>query len=187
MDTFFAFPTSTTYTPLTPSAVIVENVITPIIPRRPFMQMYPKVVTNYGLTSLLAPSTAYFYDSSGIGENPLAQHETNTDLRYKFLDKWLYEDFPDIVKMLKVVNGQVDVLSENDAKDNDISNDDEDTLMKKSDFIGHEILTISKNLKILTKLVQKNNIKFYDLPYNEHFVKKEQGKYVKGKLKEMRK
>lgn len=187
MDTFLALPTSTTYTPLSPSAVIVEDIVTPIIPTRPMLNLYPysRVVSNIGLTTVL-PNTAFYYNS-GIGDNPIAQHEINIDLRYKFLDKWLNEDYQDILRMLKVSGSNVKVLSSSGIEGNDISKDDEATIDAKSDFIGYKILTISKNKKILDSLVAKNNIMYYDLPHNEHFVKKEQAKYIRRKLKELQK
>lgn len=186
MDTFMAIPSSTAYTPFSPSTVVVEDIVTPIIPAKPILSVYPRVVTNIGIASVFQPSTAFYYDS-GIGENPLAQHETNSELRYEFLDKWLYEDYPDILRMMKVSNGKVKVVSADEARNNDISKDSEADLETKSDFIGYEILTISKNRKILDTLIMKNNMKWYDLPHNKHFVRKAQGKYVKAKLEEMQK
>jgi hypothetical protein len=70
---------------------------------------------------------------------------------------------------------------------NDISKDSVEDLEKKSDFIGSEILTLSKNFKLLNAFVMKNNLKWYDLPHNEHYVRKEQAKYVEKKLDEMMK
>jgi hypothetical protein len=198
MDTFFALPSSTTLTPLS-SSVMIEDIVTPlrsVRPVRPIISSFcPGSVTGLcsttntfypgiGISSIFQPTTAFYYDS-GIGENLLAQHETNVDLRYKFLDKWLYEYFPDILRMLRVQNGSVKVVARDEAKNNDISKDSEQDLEKKSDFIGQEILSLSKNKKILSKLVEKNNLKWYDLEHNEHFVRKAQGKYVIHKLEEM--
>jgi len=144
------------------------------------------IATGLGYSTVYRPHGLYYYDS-GIGENPLAQHETNVDLRYKFLDKWIYDDFPDILRMLKVEGNKVTVLSKADAEKNDISKDSESDLEKKSDYIGTEILTLNKNKKILNALCIKNNMKYYDLPHNEHYVRKAQGKYVKAKLSENQK
>lgn len=144
----------------------------------------PIIRTRFGVANLVNPSGLYYYDS-GIGSNPLAQHETNVELRYKFLDSWLYDDFPDILRMLQVVNGSVRVVSPNEENNNNIANDTEKDLELKSDFIGMNILTLSKNKKLLSKFLEKNNLRWYDLVHNEHYVKKEQGKYVKNKLKEM--
>lgn len=202
MDTFFAIPTSTSYTSLSSSpSVILQDIVTPIAPivssiyPNAFVSPVRSVITNiprvgfttgFGLTTAYKNNNLYYYDS-GIGENSLAQHETNRELRYKFLDKWLYEDYPDILRMLKVVGNKVSVLSKSDAENNDISKDSESDLEKKSDFIGMEILTTSKNKKILDTLTMKNNLKYYDLPYNEHYVRKEQAKYVKKKISAMQK
>ena len=86
MDTFFAIPTSTTYTPLSPSAIVVNDIITPIIPTHPYFNLYPRAASTVGVY----PSNSMFYYDSGIGDNPVTQHEINEDLRYKFLDKWLH-------------------------------------------------------------------------------------------------
>ena len=131
------------------------------------------------------PYMTRYYDS-GIGENPLAIHEINVDLRFKFLDKWLFSHYPHILRMLKVNGATVNVLSKTDAESNDISKDTDVDLEKKSDFIGNNILTLSKNKKILNALCEKNNIKYYDiLPDNTYFVRKAQSKYILKKLTEM--
>jgi len=212
MDSFLAVPTSsTTDRSLTSESVRVVEELTPIITSRsgyvtatyvPTVDRIirtglglsvPTVVTTTtrpfvsNVTSLINPASMYYYDS-GIGENPLAQHETNQDLRYKFLDKWLYEDHDaciQILKMLKVVDGRVKVLSKSEAKNNDISKDSEKDLELKADFIGFEILSLSKNRKILDTLIIKNNLKWYDLPHNESYVRKAQAKYVLSKLEDM--
>ena len=214
-DSFFAVPDNTTYSPFTSSTVVIEDTLTPLFPpilpyaTRPYNQPYnqpyttrttfsniPNVTYNYGYNYVYnplpgvfntIPGKTYYYDS-GIGENPLARHEMNVDMRYKFLDKWLYEDqYQNILKMLKVDNGSVKVLSKSASENNDISKDTEAELEKKSDFIGFEILTLNKNRKILDTMCVKNNLKYYDLPYNEKYVAKAQAKYVKGKLEEMQK
>lgn len=180
MDTFFAIPSSTTYTPLSPSAVIVEDIITPILPNTPYYNLYPTFANRY-----INPNNSLYYYDSGIGENPIVQNTINSDLRYKFLDKWLHEDYQEILRYLKVENSHVKVLSKAEMEQNDISKDTQDDYNKKSDFIGFEILTLSKNKKILDSIVNKNNLKYYDLPHNSHFVKKEQAKYVTKKIKHM--
>jgi hypothetical protein len=203
MDTFFAIPTSSQYTPLSPdSTIIIEDIVTPIIPRTSF-SAYPYVYNNYrtnqnpllasGLgvpnlyaPNLYAPTSTYYYDS-GIGENPLAIHDTNKDIRYKFLDKWLFEDYPEIIRMLKISNSTVSVVSKSEVNTNDISKDSDSDLEKKSDYIGLNVLSLSKNKKILDTFCRKNNMKYYDIPHNEHFVKKAQAKYILKKLKEIQK
>lgn len=187
MDSFIAFPTSTTYTPLSPVSVIVDEIITPVIPTIPILTTYQTTTPfYYPTTSYYTHNNLYYYDS-GIGENPLVQHETNEDLRYKFLDKWLHEEYSDILRRLKVDGKHVKVLSLEKAKTNDISKDSESDYEAKADFIGYEILTLSKNKKILDTLVRKTNIKYYDLPHNNYHVRKAQAKYVRTKLDELSK
>lgn len=230
MDSFFAVPTNTTYSPFsTSSSIVVEDIIRPIVPRSLLgtainTNTYPYVTTttypyssfphvninanrnillpntglglglnlnlgqnlNLGMGLSTVPTSGYYYDS-GIGENPIAIHETNKDLRYKFLDKWVYDDYPDILRKLKIDKNQVEVLSKEEEKSNSIDKDTVSELEKKSDYIGYEILTLSKNKKILEAILRKNSLKWFDLPHNEYYVRKEQAKYVKKKLEDMQK
>jgi hypothetical protein len=170
----------TTSSVLTPGVTTVVSPLSPIVTTNPYLSIYPSVAINPYHTG------SYYYDS-GIGDNPHAQHLINKELRYKFLDKYLHEDYPDILRMLKSTNGVVKVLSSSETEKNDISNDTDSILEDKIDFIGNTILTYSKNKKILHSITNKNaGIKYYDLPHNTYYVKKEQAKYVKRKLKEMR-
>ena len=196
----------------------MEDIVTPISPivpytTRTFVSNVPKVnvfgynsgyntvyntnnigynTNNIGYATTIGYPSVYksnpFYYDSGIGENPLAQHETNKDLRYRFLDKWLYnDDNQHILKMLRVDGKSVKVVSKSETERNDISKDSAQDLERKSDFIGEEILTLGKNKKILDALCRKNSIKYYDLPYNQKYVQRAQARYVKKKLEEMQK
>ncbi len=112
-------------------------------------------------------------------------HETNKELRYRFLDRQLWKrEYSDILMMLKIDNGDVRVLSEADAKNNDISKDTEQDVRKKVDYIGSHILTLSKNKKILDAIITKNpHMRYYDLTHNKKVVYHEQAKRVRHKLK----
>lgn len=213
-DTFYATPVNSQYSPFSDTTITIEDRITPIISNygtyktgyhmglpiaQPVVQhigLPPlaipvaqpvNLVSGIGLTTVLRPQGYYYDYDSGIGENPLARHQVNEDLRYRFLDKWLYENYQDILRRLKVSdNKNVKVLSKEDAEQNDISKDSEEILQAKSDFIGYNVLTYSKNMKLLIAMCQKNNIKFYDLPHNHSHVRHEQAKYVKKHLDQMR-
>lgn len=119
-------------------------------------------------------------DDLGVGDGYLSQLEITDDLRYKFLDKWIYK-IPKIMQRLKISGGNVEVLSKKAAASNDDDDNDKD-LMKKSDFVAHDILTKRKAKKILWKLAKFNRVRFFDLPYNEEFVKKAFKRYVVNKL-----
>jgi len=140
--------------------------------------------------TIISAGNPYYYDDSGIGDNPLAQYDISKEIRLEFLDSWLYEDrYSNILRKLIVQNGKVIVASVEEEKKNDISKDSEKDLLAKSDFIGDEILSIGKVQKLLTRLVIKNNIKFYDIPHshNKKYVKKTIAEYVVDKIKEMQK
>ena len=124
--------------------------VSPIVIAKPYLSVYPSaVISTYTYPRY---SSAFYYDS-GIGDNPYTQHSINKDLRVKFLDKYLHEDYPEILRMLRYSNGFVSVLSKNDAEKNDISKDTESVHREKVDFIGSKILTYSKNQKILQSIV----------------------------------
>ncbi len=194
VDTFLAIPESTS--PLTPiGRLILDDVATSLITAKPALT-YPYVTTvNSGVIVRNQPfgiissnigfplrTNTLFYHDSGIGDNPIVIHNITSKLRYKFLDKWLYDDCEKILKLLKIRDGKVTVLSSQETEKNDISKDTNDDLMKKSDFIGYEILPLRKTAKILRAFAAKNNIKFYDIPYNESYVKRSIIKYVFKKL-----
>lgn len=128
------------------------------------------------------PLGAIMPNDSGVGDSYLSQLEITDDLRYKFLDKWIYK-IPKIMQRLKLVEGKVEVLTKKAAaSNNDDETDSDDDLMKKSDFIAHEILTKKKAKKVLLALAKFNRLRFFDLPYNEIFVKKAFKRYVVEKL-----
>jgi hypothetical protein len=193
MDTFIAVPTTTSSISLSPifvdtrAPIIETTTILSPAPIVAFDPLFPVVsVTESTLvptmTTMINPnSSSLFYYDSGVGSNPLAQHETNEYLRYKFLDSELVEEHKDLLSMLKVEGGSVKV-----AKDKGSVGSSSD-VEKKVDFIGNEILTRSKNMKVLKKIIEKNyHLKFYDLPHNLDLVFSTQAKYVKSKLRDMR-
>lgn len=182
MDLFTVIPnnySSPFMSPLMSVNDIQYDVYTPVL--SVVKQPYKQVLTN-------ASDYYYYYNQfdTGIDSNPLLQNKTNKELRYLFLDKWLYDDYREILKMLKVVDGSVKVLSSSDAKNNDISGDTTDDMEKKSDFIGFNILTLAKNKKLLDSFVFKTGIRWMDLGDNHRYVKREQAKYVKKKLEQMK-
>ena len=170
----------TTTTLLNPSVTTVSkvNVLEPL---------YPVVTVTEStlvptMTTLIGPSATYYYDT-GVADSPIVQHETNEYLRLLFLDKELVNERQDILKMLKVENGTVKPTGEKESGTVGSTAEVE----KKVDFIGNEILTKGKNMKILRKIIEKNyHIRIYDLPHNIDLVHNTQAKYVKQKIRELR-
>jgi hypothetical protein len=183
--------------------IVEETILTPTV--QPNQSLYPVInVIDTNLypkvTTVVNPFTSpftnpftnpynnqipsnYLYYDTGVGDTPLARHETNEYLRYKFLDNALIEDYPEILDMLKISDGVVKPASKSDSSKSDSEND----VKKKIDFIGTEILTKSKNMKILKQIIKKNyNLRLYNLADNLDLVSSTQAKYVKKKIREMR-
>jgi hypothetical protein len=192
MDTFIGVPSNTSSVKTLLSPFVPVTPILTVRPRPLFEKQNIRIVSplrtniNMNYDALLTKDGAYIYDS-GIGRNPLVQDEINNDMRYKFLDKFLYEDFEDIVRRLKLTESGIKVVSKSESQTNDISKDTVAILEKKSDFIGDEILTISKVGKIMRKILNgTSNLRYYDLPHNEYYVMKAFAKYIRSKLDEMK-
>lgn len=122
---------------------------------------------------------------SGLNDNYLAQKQVTEWLLYRVLDKWLYDDdLCHVLKYLKVTNGKVSVLSSNDnPKDNKICQDTVEDVEKKADFIEEQYLNMNTMRKLLMKIVQQLNYKWYDLLEKESLVVEVVGKYLRRKLK----
>jgi len=122
---------------------------------------------------------------SGLHDNPMAQMQILDYIHYKFLDKWLYNDFPKLLKYLKVNNdGVVRVVkNKNEYKNNNVDDDSKKINQRKSDFIEDEFLSKNKTRKVLIKLINENSIKWYELPHNETLVKHAIRHYIKKELK----
>lgn len=117
-------------------------------------------------TPLIQPSVVYSrisqreYDLDN-DNNYLVQSQITKDLRNKFINRWLLNDYPELLKYVKK------------SKDED----------SKVDYIKEEILTLDKARKILIKIMYETDLKWYDLPYFENIVKKTFAHYIKKKLK----
>ena len=140
----------------------------------------PLVTPSVTVTTILNPIEI----DSGLDQNPMAQTDVRNDLHYRFLDKWIYHDYNKILKYLKVEGDKVRVVkTEEERQKNDITNDDANINMKKVDFIEDIILTKAVTRKILTKIVTKTGLKWYDLPHYKNIVKDAMARYVTKKLK----
>jgi hypothetical protein len=189
---YYAPTTSISLSPFVDSVTYYTPIISKTGYATPYVTLdplYPHVSTVSTVSANLPyagypsyPSYPYPYYMADTSE--LGKHDINEYLRYKFLDSALVKEHKDILQMLTVKDGMVKPLPEGSTDSGDSNKDVE----KKVDFIGNEILTRSKNLKILEKIVEKNfNLKFFNLPQNEDSVFGTQAKYVKQKIRELRK
>lgn len=119
-------------------------------------------------------SDNYLSDTAGY----FAKKQINKTLYNKFMNKWLYEDYPEIFTYLSVRNGEVYITKH--KKSNFSSNNE---LILKEDYIRENILTSKKAYKILKKIIATSDLEWHDLPYYEKTVKHNFAKYIKKKIK----
>lgn len=163
-------------------------------PESPFvMSPISKIVTNpYSTTvytaNYLTTAPSYLYEiDTGLNDNPLAQYQTIEHFWYKILDKWLYED--DMCHLLKYLrinkDGNVEYISsETDLKDNKICNDSLKDVEKKTDFIQENLFSKSTMKKLLIKITQELDLKWFQLYKYENIIVKTSEHYLKKLLKE---
>uniref|UniRef100_A0A6C0EBV2 Uncharacterized protein n=1 Tax=viral metagenome TaxID=1070528 RepID=A0A6C0EBV2_9ZZZZ len=140
--------------------------------------------TSFPLVSLKLNPTLYVDVDTGLNDNYMIQKDVTEYIRYKTLDKWLYDDMKYLLKYLVVDDGKVRVVrSSKEKDDNKISSDSTSDLEKKSDYIGENILTKDKTRDVLIRILRQFNVKWFDLPHKESLVRDMIERYLKHKLK----
>jgi hypothetical protein len=171
----------------TPISSITQSVLSPLS---------PSVITNYDPLTVVTPvgtpllytrPGGYYLDiDTGINDNYIVQRDVTKFLRYKTLDKWVYTEFPNLLKYLIVEKDKVRIVkSESERDNNKVSKDSIDELSEKSEFIEKNILTEEAMREILIRIMRETGIKWYDLPYREQLVMDVIEKYIEKKLKKM--
>ena len=139
------------------------------------------VAPSVTLTTMALPNI-----DSGLNDNPMAQLQMREYIHYKFLDKWLREDFYACMSRLKITGGKVSVIkSDAEVKKNDISKLSEEELEMMADFVEEKILSKKTTRKIIIQILEQSNLKWYELPNNEELVKHVIAHYVSNQLKKL--
>ena len=184
--------------PLT-SPLMTPSLLSPVVNR--YTTRYttagpvtPAIVSMFSPQSPLLTISSYNVDSyseSGLNYDPLAQEQIRDYIHNTFFNKWLPKDFPSLLRYLKVVDGQVKIVEYSSSKDKDgnkiVDETSKEDNEKKLDFIEDNILSKNSTRKVLIKVINENNIKWYNLPHNETLVKHVLAHYVKGKLEDFNK
>ena len=123
---------------------------------------------------------------TGLNENPFAQKQMLDYIMAKVYNKWIYsKDMCYLLKYLKVANNKVHFLSSIDEyKNNKICDDTENDVELKIDFIEQNILTKSDLKKLLKRMIDELNFKWYEFPEKIDIVQDVVEKYIKKSLKE---
>jgi hypothetical protein len=113
--------------------------------------------------------------------NYFTQKQMTEWLRYRFLDKWLYdEEYSDLLKYLKLENGKVVfVKSSQEMEDNDIENDSERDIEAKIDFIEDTYLTVNEMRKLLSRIIGELGYRWYNLASHEKIIMKSVNKHLR--------
>ena len=178
-------------TPLTitqsPVSTITQSLLSPLSPSIITKYDPLTIVTPVGNPLLYTRPGGYYLDiDTGIHDNTIVQRDVTKYLRYKTLDKWVYTEFPHVLKYLIVEKDKVRVVkNETERENNKVSKDPVDVLSDKSEFIEEKILTEEAMREVLIRIMRETGIKWYDLPYREQLVMDVIEKYIKKKLKKM--
>jgi hypothetical protein len=126
----------------------------------------------------------YVYDiDTGLNDNYNVQRDITKYIQYKTLDKWIYKDFPSLLKYLKIENKNVRLVKNLDEKENnDISKDSEEDMEAKSDWIEKNIFTELNVRELLIKIIKLSGIKWYEIPHRQELIIEAVKHYLKKKL-----
>ena len=170
-------PTYTTYTPLStlsPSYVTNTNPLTVITPLSP----------QY--TTLAIRPTVYFDYDTGLNDSYVVQKDVTKYFQFKTLDKWLFTEFPSVLKYLVATNNKVSLIKKLDDKDsNDVSKDSESALEAKANYIEENVLTEMAMRSVLIRIMRETGLKWFELPYTEGLIKEVIERYLKKKLQKL--
>lgn len=162
--------------PLSPLSTISQSVVVSTNPLTIVSPLVPRVL-------ITKPSYVVDIDT-GMDDNYIVQKDVTKYLMYKALDKWLFKEFPSVLKYLIVDKDNVRVVKNESEKDkNEISKDSKSVNEKKADWIEENILTEFSMRDVLIRIMRELGLKWYELPHREDIVCSVVEKYIKKKLK----
>jgi hypothetical protein len=143
-------------------------------------------ITPNNISLLAVKPTVYVDIDTGLNDSYIVQKDVTKYFMFKTLDKWIYTEFPSVLKYLIYKDGKVSLVKNIKNKEgNDVSKDGEKALEAKADYIENKILSESKTRSILIRIMKELGIKWFELPYRENLVKEVMERYLKKKLKKM--
>ena len=181
---------------LTPTSLSVKTVVSPpfttsLNTLSPFTPMSAVSTTllnvNPNAISMLAVKPTVYVDiDTGLNDSYVVQKDVTKYFMYKTLDKWIYNDFPSVLKYLVYKDGKVSLIKKlADKENNEVSKDSEKALEAKADYIEEHILDESRTREILIRIMRELGLKWFERPYREGLVKEVMERFLKKKLKKM--
>ena len=143
-------------------------------------------VNPNALSMLAVKPTVYVDIDTGLNDSYVVQKDVTKYFMYKTLDKWIFNDFPSVLKYLVYKDGKVSLIKKlGDKENNEVSKDSEKALEAKADYIEDKLLNESKTREILIRIMRELGLKWFELPYRENLVKEVMERFLKKKLKKM--
>ena len=186
-------PISTMFNTFSNSTTILSPLTPLTITQSPLSTVTPSVIVNTDPLTVLSPiRTPLLYRrptfmvdiDTGVNDSYIVQRDVTKYLRYKTLDKWIYTEFPSVLKYLVVDKDNVRLVKNESERDNNkVSSNNVSELEAKSDYIGENILTEEAMREVLIRIMRELGVKWYDLPYRENLVMDVVEKYIEKKLK----
>jgi hypothetical protein len=181
------YSSTTVLSPLTPVTLSPLPPVTTAVTQSVILNNDPlTVVTPIGPVLYNVGGPRYLVDiDTGMNDNYIVQRDVTRGIMYKTLDKWLYDDFPNVLKYLVVEkDGNVRLVkSEQEKENNKVSSNTVSELEAKSDYIAENILTENSMREILMRIMRETGLKWYELPHREQLLKDVIEKYLKKKLR----
>jgi hypothetical protein len=173
-------PTYTTYTPLSPLSPYSPSYVTNTNPLTVITPLTPQY------TTLAIRPTVYFDYDTGLNDSYVVQKDVTKYFQFKTLDKWIFTEFPSVLKYLVATNNKVSLIKKLDDKDsNDVSKDSESALEAKANYIEENILTEIAMRSVLIRIMRETGLKWFELPYKEGLIKEVIERYLKKKLQKL--
>ena len=142
----------------------------------PYVAVTPIGTTNFQYT---------YGRYSDLNKDKTVQKKITKYFLYKILDKWLYNEFRDILAYVKFENGKpLLIRSMSDFHPENINSDSVENIEKRIEYL-EKIFINSKLVKhVLKKVLRENDIEWVQLNKHKSLVKQILRKYINSKLKE---
>jgi len=161
-------------------------------PKTPYVSPFPVTLisgiskynlpyVNYNPYNLTSPLTSGYY--TDLNNDKTVIKTIVKYFYYKIIDKWLYNDLLPLLGFITIIDGKPKLIKNlNDYKidKNSIS----DSIDAKIDYIENILITKNMVKHVLKKIVQKENVKWYNLYKYENQIKQKFYKYIKSKLED---
>ena len=164
------------------------NPINPINPNIPFTPLSPLASSKNAAiqsiySNIISPMSTGYYNDLNNDKKTI-----NTVIKYyyyKIIDKWLLQDLVDLLGYIVISKETKKAHLIKNMKEYDIEsirNASDIELEKRIEYIEDILVTKDMVKHVLRKVIERNDIKWYQLYSHEKEIKKTFYKYIKSKL-----